>query len=133
MILAAAVLANHSLSTHTSLNTTPSVHSQNIVLGNNLTDDAIKYSYMCIWPLVWHVIISISAIQFINTGPLQWSLIFYSPIKEKEKQWRIKGLTMGQWINLNRSNISVFARQYSVLWEKTCPILPPLVGLTPGR
>ena len=56
---------------------------------------------------------------------------FHSPIKEKEKQWRMKGLTIGQWINLNRNNISVFAHQYSVLWKKTCPILSPLVGLTP--
>ena len=43
---------------------------------------------------------------------------FRSPIKEKEKQWRINGLTMAQWINLNQSNRYVLAYRYSVLWKK---------------
>ena len=45
----------------------------------------------------------------------------------------MKGLTMTQWINLNRNNRSVLAHRYSVLGEKTGPILPPLVGLIAGR
>ena len=45
----------------------------------------------------------------------------------------MKGLTKVQWINRNRNNRSVLARRYSVLREKTDPILPPLVGLTAGR
>ena len=31
-------------------------------------------------------------------------------------QQRIKGLTMAQWINLNRNNISVIVHRYSALW-----------------
>ena len=37
---------------------------------------------------------------------------------------------MVQWINLNGNNSSLLAHQYSVLGEKTSPILLPLVGLT---
>ena len=40
---------------------------------------------------------------------------------------------MAQWINLNQNNRSVLANRYSVLGEKTDPILLPLVGLTAGR
>ena len=40
---------------------------------------------------------------------------------------------MAQWINLNRNNRSVVACQYPLLWEKTGPILPPMVGLTVGK
>ena len=40
---------------------------------------------------------------------------------------------MAQWINLNRNNRSVLSHQYSVLAEKTGPILQPLVSLTAGR
>ena len=45
----------------------------------------------------------------------------------------MKGLTKVQWINLNQNNRSVLTHQYSVLWEKTGPILPSLVNLTAGR
>ena len=58
---------------------------------------------------------------------------FCSPVKEKGKQWRIKGLTMEQWINLNQNNRSVLAHQYSVLWEKTSPILLLVVVLMAQR
>ena len=37
---------------------------------------------------------------------------------------------MVQWINLNGNNRYVFAHQYSVLGEKTSPILLLLLGLT---
>ena len=40
---------------------------------------------------------------------------------------------MAQWINLNGNNRSVLAHRYSVLGEKTGPILLLLVGLTAGR
>ena len=40
---------------------------------------------------------------------------------------------MAQWINLNRNYRSVVAhRGYSALWEKTGPMLLPLVGLMAG-
>ena len=57
---------------------------------------------------------------------------FCSPVKEKRKQRRMKKLTMVQWINLNQNNKSVLACRYSVLWEKTDPILLPLVVLWQG-
>ena len=44
----------------------------------------------------------------------------------------MKGLTKAQWINLNQNNRSVLAHRYSVLLEKTGPILPSLVGLRQG-
>ena len=58
---------------------------------------------------------------------------FRLPVKEKGKQWRMKGLTMAQWINLNRNNRSVLAHPHFVLGEKTGPILLPLVGFMTGR
>ena len=39
---------------------------------------------------------------------------------------------MAQWINLNRNYKSVVVHRYSALWEKTGPMLLPLVGLTAG-
>ena len=54
------------------------------------------------------------------------------PVKEKEKQLRIKGLILAQWINLNRTNRFVVVHQYPALWEKTGPIFPPLLGLMAG-
>ena len=44
----------------------------------------------------------------------------------------MKGLTIAQWMNLNRNNRSILAHLYSVLGEKTGPILVPLVGLMTG-
>ena len=38
-----------------------------------------------------------------------------------------------QWMNLNWNNRSVLVHWYSVLWEKTGPILPLLVDLMAGR
>ena len=81
-------------------------------LGIILTDNTIKYT--CIWPLLWCNTYK----PYNSSTPLQWYLIFYSPVKEKGKQWRLKGLTMAQWINFNQNNRSVLASQYSVLWEK---------------
>ena len=40
---------------------------------------------------------------------------------------------MAQWINLKMNNRSVLVHQYSVLGEKTGPILLLLVGLMAGR
>ena len=40
---------------------------------------------------------------------------------------------MAQWININQNNRSMLAHRYSVLGEKTGPVLLPLVGLTAGR
>ena len=60
---------------------------------------------------------------FSNISP------FHSLIKEKGKPWRMKGLTMVQYINFNQNNRSVLAFWYSVLWEKVYAILPQLVDL----
>ena len=54
-------------------------------------------------------------------------------MQREGKQGRMKGLTMAQWINLNRNNRSVLVHPHSVLGEKTGPILLPLVGLMAGR
>ena len=57
-----------------------------------LTDDAIKY--MCIWALVW-----CSKYKPYNSStPLQHFLPFHSSVKEKGKQWRMKGFAMVQWL-----------------------------------
>ena len=53
---------------------------------------------------------------------------FRSPVKEKGKQGRMKGLTRAQWINFNRNNRSVLASWYSVLWEKNWPNSPTASG-----
>ena len=98
-----------------------------------LMDDAIKYT--CIWP---HGIISISPTihrhLFSDFSP------FHLPVKEKEKQWRMKGLTMAQWIHLNQNNRSVLAcRLFCVLrinWPYPTTAsgsYRSLVGLTAGR
>ena len=83
----------------------------------------------CIWPLAW----SNKHKLYNSLTLLQKFFTFHSPVKEKGKQWRMKGLTKAQWINLNQNNRSVLTHQYSVLWEKTGPILPSLVNLTAGR
>ena len=57
---------------------------------------------------------------------------FRSPVKEKGKQGRMKGLTMAQWINLNWNNRCVSELIFCIL-RKTGPILLPLVGLAAGR
>ena len=69
----------------------------------------------------WHL--------FSNFSP------FHSPVKKKRKQWRMKGLTKAQWINLDQNNRSVLTHRYSVLWEETAagPILSTLVNLTAAR
>ena len=61
----------------------------------------------------WHL--------FSNFSP------FHSPLKEKGKQGRMKGLTMTQCINLNLNKRFVLVDWYSVLWQKTGPILLPLM------
>ena len=60
-------------------------------------------------------------------------VIILQSVKEKEKQWRIKGLTMAQWVSLKWNNKFVVAHRYSSLWEESRPILPTLVGPTAGR
>ena len=91
-----------------------------------LTDDAIKHTH--IWPLTRRdKSRTIHSLLFSIFSP------FHSPVKGKGKQWRMKGLTMAQWIYLNWHNRSVLAHWYSVLSEKTGLILLLLVGLTTGR
>ena len=93
-----------------------------------LMDDAIKHT--CTFGHYRDVISKSRTIHrhlFSSLSP------FRSPIKEKGKQGRMKGLTRAQWVNLNRNNRPVLASQYSVLWEKTGPILPPLVVRQRGR
>ena len=55
-----------------------------------LTDDAIKHT--CIWPLGWcnNIRHKIHWHLFSDFSP------FGSPVKEKGKQWRMKGLTIAQ-------------------------------------
>ena len=92
-----------------------------------LTDDAIKHT--CVWPLAW----CNKWKPYNSSTPLQSDFsTFRSPVKEKGKQGRMKGLNMVQWINLNWNNRSVLACQYSVLWGKFGPILLLLVGLMAG-
>ena len=88
-------------------------------------DDTINY--MCIWHQ--SDVMSISPI-------IHWHLFsdfssFHSPVKEINKQRRIMGLPMAQWINRNRKNRSVLSHWYSV--RKTGPILLLLVDLIAGR
>ena len=45
----------------------------------------------------------------------------------------MKGLIIEQWINFNQNNRSVLVHRYSVLREKTGPILLQLVGPMAGR
>ena len=45
----------------------------------------------------------------------------------------MKGLTIAQEIDLDQNNRLVLVHRYSVLEEKTDPILLLLVGLTAGR
>ena len=53
---------------------------------------------------------------------------FHSPVKEKGKQGRMKGLTMAQWINLNRNNgESIFC-----IVRKNWPY-PPITSGSYGR
>ena len=85
-----------------------------------LIDDAIKYMY--IWPLTWCC--TVHQHLFSDFSP------FHSPVKEKGKQWRMKGFTMVQWINLNQN---VSAHPYSVLCEKTGPIILLLVCIRRSR
>ena len=72
------------------------------------------------------IVITISQHLYSHFSP------FHLPVKEKEKQWRMKGLNMVQWINFNQNNKSVLMCQYSALW-KTDPILPSLVCFIAGR
>ena len=77
-------------------------------------------------PVLWIDSLSVTYL-FSNFLP------FRSLAKDKGKQWRMKGLTMVQWMNLKRNNRSTLARWYCVLWEKAGPILLLLVGCTAGR
>ena len=76
----------------------------------------------------YHGVISISCTirwhLFSNFSP------FHLPVKEKEKQWRMKVLTVAQWLNLNQNNRSVSACWNSVSWENTGCIPPLLMGIT---
>ena len=56
---------------------------------------------------------------------------FHLPVKEKEKQWRMNGLNMVQWINFNQNNKSVLVCQYSALW-KNWPY-PPIASVFYSR
>ena len=63
-----------------------------------------------------------SYVHDIMSGHLKFINTYFA----KEKQWRMKGLNMVQWINLNWDNRSIVVHQFPLLWEKTGPILPPL-------
>ena len=132
-ILAPAVLENPSprksmlVSTWNYPGWLESVHDTTLHLLIILTDDAIKYT--CIWPLAWCKKYK----SYNSSTPLQWFLtLLFTNQREREAR-KDEGLTMAQWINLNQNNRSVLAHRYSVLWEKTGPILLPLVCLTAGR
>ena len=59
-------------------------------------DDAIMYT--CIWPFVWHI--NYKPLQFTYTS---LAISRHLLTSQREKQWRIKGLTLVQWINLNQN------------------------------
>ena len=85
--------------------------------------------YTCIWPFAWRKNIN----RYNSSTSLTNFSSFCSPVKEKQKQWRTKGLSIVQWINLNRNNISMVAHWYPASWErKIGHILPPLVGFMAG-
>ena len=88
----------------------------------------------CIWLLAWcnkyKPIILYTLIHqhlFSDFSP------FNLPVKQKEKQWKMKEFTMTQWINLNWNNRSVLAHWHSVLKEKNCTYTSLLVCLMAGR
>ena len=119
MILAPAVLANdsprtciYSKSQHKTTMPDLNWYMATTHLVIILKDNAIKHT--CIWPLAWHNKYK----PYNSSTPLQQFLTFHSPVKEKGKQWRMKGFTMPQLMNLNWNNTTVLAHQYSILWEK---------------
>ena len=71
-------------------------------------------------------IISISC--DINTMHFSNFWHFCSPVKEKKKQWRIKRLTIAQWINLEEKNSNGSTSIYCIV-RKTGPISSMLVSL----
>ena len=128
-LIAPAVLAYHS--PRTCIQVSTSNHSGDLnsyttamrLMTIILTDDAIKHT--CVWPLAW----CNKWKPYNSSTPLQSDFSpFRSPVKEKGKQGRMKGLTRAQWINLNRNNRSVLASRYSVLWEKNWPNSPTASG-----
>ena len=77
-----------------------------------LSDDAIKYT--CIWLLAWRNKYK----PYNSPTPLQWFLIF-SLVKEKEKQWRMKGHPIiAEWINLSplMAKIAIWQFDGKVTW-----------------
>ena len=85
----------------------------NNVLGNNF-NGWCNQAHMHL-PLAWHN-------KYIS-HTIHWHLFsdfspFRSPVKEEGKQWRMKGLIIAQWININWNKRCVLAHWYSVLWEK---------------
>ena len=65
--------------------------------------------------IYWHL--------FSNFSPI------HLPVKEKEKQSRIKGLILAQWINLNRINRFVVASaSISCIVRKNWSYLPTTIG-----
>ena len=129
MILTAAILANHSSRTCIEVSTWNHLgwlHGKTLHLLIILLDDAIKHT--CIWPLAWrNKYKPYSSLTPHNFSP------FHLPVKEKRKQGRMKDSPWRKGINLNQNNRSILVCQYSVLWEKTGPILLLLVGLTAER
>ena len=90
-------------------------------------DDVIKHT--CFWPLTWYNKYE----PYYSLTLLRFLTFLFTSQREGVKQWMMKGLTKVQWINHNQNNRSVLVCRYCVLWEKTGPILPPLVGLMAGR
>ena len=138
---------NQYMMKHTSLNMKPSWltwigYTTATRLVTILTNDAIKHT--CIWPLVWYVTLQVVPWHNWSPGPSTANVVavddppgptmaamdgplyrlfsdfspFCSPVKVKGKQWRMKGLTMTQWINLNRNNRSLLVYRYFLYWEK---------------
>ena len=66
-------------------------------------------------------------VQYNSSTPLKPFLSFYLPLKEKEKHWRMTGLTMVQCIYLNQNNICVTASLFCTV-RKNWPYLPTTTG-----
>ena len=123
---------------HTSLNIKPSwwlesIHAWSIyylwyttamrLMAIILTDDAIKHT--CVWPLAWRN----KEKPYNSSTPFQSDFSpFRSPVKEKGKQGRMKGLTRAQWVNLNRNNRSVFSESIFCIVRKNWPNSPTASG-----
>ena len=68
-------------------------------------------------------VINIKPLQFIDISLVICYLSFSHAVNENEKQWRIKGLTMAQWMNFNRNNrFVVVCRCETENWPYILPL-----------